>query len=572
MDGAFGGVMQKINTLTGAEAVVRMLEAYDVKHIFGLCGDTTLPFYDALARLDHSITHLLTRDERHAGYMADGYARVTNKPGICEGPSGGGATYILPPVVEANESSIPILAITTDVATSSRGKYPLTELDQKTLFSSITKFNDSLDNPASLPAQMRAAFRAMTTGRPGAAHLALPFDTQKADVNPDDIWAEPRHQSFPSERMAPDEDAIAEAAQRLLQAKNPVMVCGGGPVIAGAMQAVQELAEMLNMVVATTVSGQGVIAETHPNALGVVGTNGGLPSTRAVMDSADLVLFVGCRAGSVTTERWSSPDKSTTILHIDSDPMVLGANYRTAVAICADARLALNALVAAVRRKNKNTDFGGAEIVRASWAQKLADFNLLAGSDQMPITPERTIQSLSNCLDEDAIVVADPGTPCPYVSGHYRWRKAGRNFITNRAHGALGYALAASMGAHIGRSSVKTVNLMGDGSFGFCCGEFETMTRYKMPITSIVFSNASYGWIKAGQHSGFDKRFYNVDFGRTDHAAVAAAFGVKSWRVENPAELESVLKAALAHDGPSLVDVISQPLHLAAAPVSEWIA
>ena len=564
--------MKQTNRLTGAEAVVRMLEAYGVRHIFGLCGDTTLPFYDALARLDHSITHLLTRDERHAGYMADGYARVTGRPGICEGPSGGGATYILPPVVEANESSIPILAITTDVATTSRGKYPLTELDQKTLFSSITKWNDSLDNPASLPAQIRTAFRAMTSGRPGAAHLALPFDTQKAEINPDEIWAEPRHQTFPSERTGPEQSAIEEAAQRLLKAKNPVMVCGGGPVLAGAMALVQELAEALNMVVATTVSGQGVIAETHPNALGVVGSNGGVPATRAVMDRADLVVFVGCRAGSVTTERWRSPDKSVPIIHIDSDPMVLGANYRTEIAICADAYLGLAALLEAVKKDKKGADFGGDKIAAGAWSEKLAAFMKLADCDQTPITPERVIHTLSNCLDEDAIVVADPGTPCPYISAHYRWRKSGRHFITNRAHGALGYALAASMGAHIGRPSVKTVNLMGDGSFGFCCGEFETMTRYKMPITSIVFSNATYGWIKAGQNSGFDKRFYNVDFGRTDHAAVASAFGVKSWRVEDPADLDGVLKQAIAHDGPSLVDIIAQPLHLAAAPVSEWVA
>jgi acetolactate synthase I/II/III large subunit len=119
---------------------------------------------------------------------------------------------------------------------------------------------------------------------------------------------------------------------------------------------------------------------------------------------------------------------------------------------------------------------------------------------------------------------------------------------------------------------VKTVAAIGDGSFGFCCGEYETITRYRMPITSIVFSNSTFGWIKAGQNAGFDKRFYNVDFGRTDHAAVASAFGVKSWRVEDPDDLDSVLSEALAHDGPTLVDVISQPLHEAAAPVSEWVA
>ena len=175
-------------------------------------------------------------------------------------------------------------------------------------------------------------------------------------------------------------------------------------------------------------------------------------------------------------------------------------------------------------------------------------------------------------LDDDAIVVADPGTPCPYFSAHYRWRQAGRNFITNRAHGALGFALAASMGAHMGRPDVKTVAVMGDGSFGFCCGEFETIVRHKMPITSIVFSNATFGWIKAGQESGFEQRYYNVDFDRTDHAKVAEAFGVKSWTVTDPADLRGVLKQALAHDGPTLIDVISEPLHEAAAPVSEWVA
>lgn len=561
------------NQMTGAEAVVRMLEAYDVQHIFGLCGDTTLPFYDAMARLDHDITHILTRDERHAGYMADGYARVTGKPGICEGPSGGGATYILPALVEAGESSIPVLGITTDVATTSRGKYPLTELDQVSLFKPVTKWNASLDQVNQLPAQIRAAFRAMTTGRPGSAHLALPFDTQKAAIDPDLIWADPSHAQFPAARQSANKEDLERLAELLLAAKRPVMICGGGPLIAGAMGAISWLAETLNMAIATTVSGQGVIAETHPCALGVVGSNGGVKSTRAVVDDADVVLFVGCRAGSVTTERWRSPAHDKTILHIDSDPMVPGANYNTAASVIADAGLALEALVDIIKGKDiDGIDFDGKARAADAWAKKLADFNPLAQSNQRPITPEAVIHHLSAQLDNDGIVVADPGTPCPYVSAHYRWPQAGRHFITNRAHGALGFGMAAAMGAHIGRPSVKTVALMGDGSFGFCCGEFETMTRYRMPITSIVFSNATYGWIKAGQKTGFGERYHNVDFNRTDHAAVASAFGVKSWRVEDPAELPRVMRQALDHDGPTLIDVISQPLHEAAAPVSEWVA
>lgn len=560
------------NLMTGAEAMVGMLQQYGVRHMFGLCGDTTLPFYDALFRLDHGITHVLARDERHAAYMADGYARVTGRPGVCEGPSGGGATYILPGLVEANESSVPVLAITTDVSTASRGRYPLTELDQVALFRPLTKWNASLDDPERLPAVVRAAFRSMTTGRPGAAHLAFPFDTQKGHVDPREVWADLRHATFPAEPAAPDPAAVTAAADALLSARRAVAICGGGPLLAGAEPALLRLARLLDLPVATTVSGQGVIAETDPRALGVVGSNGGVPATRAVVDEADLVLFVGCRAGSVTTERWRSPKPGTRIVHIDSDPEVIGANYRTEVAVVADARLALEALLREIEARGAAAGNSGGERAAHAWAGKLAAFAPLARSPDVPIRPERVVATLHGLLDADAMVVADPGTPCPYFSAHYRWARAGRRFITNRAHGALGYALAASMGAHCGRPDVKTVAVMGDGSFGFCCGELETLVRHRMPITSIVFSNASFGWIKAGQKSGFDRRFYNVDFSRTDHAAVASAFGVRSWRVEDPEDLEPVLKRALAHDGPTLVDVLAQPLQDAAAPVSEWVA
>ena len=564
--------MTGTNYLTGAEAMVRMLEAHGVTHMFGLCGDTTLPFYDALSQMDHGIRHFLTRDERHAAYMADGYARVTGKPGVCEGPSGGGATYILPGVIEASESSVPILAITSDVATTSRGKYPLTELDQAALFKPLTKWNASLDDASRLPAMMRAAFRAMTTGTPGATHLALPFDTQKAPVDEAEIWADKRHSSYPAEPAGPESDAVDAAADILAKAKSAVAICGGGPVLSGAFEALHRVANLLDMPVATTVSGQGAIAETDPLALGVVGTNGGIPEARDVVNAADVVLFIGCRAGSVTTERWRSPGRDATIIHIDSDPMVIGANYQTEVAICADARLALEALADALEAREDVNAQGGAAKAKAAWEAKLAAYAPLAASKDTPIRPEAVMTALMGLLDDDATIVADPGTPCPYFSAHYRWRKPGRHFITNRAHGALGYSLGAAMGAYVGRPSSKTLAVMGDGSFGFCCGEFETIVRHNMPITSIVFSNSVFGWIKAGQDAGFGQRYYNVDFNRTDHAAVASAFGVKSWTVKDPGELIPVLKQAIEHDGPTLVDIHSQPLHEAAAPVSEWVA
>ncbi|MGH8324981.1 MAG: thiamine pyrophosphate-binding protein, partial [Steroidobacteraceae bacterium] len=246
--------------LSGAEGVVRMLQLHGVKHIFGLCGDTSLPFYDALYRLDHGMTHILTRDERSAGYMADAYARVSGKVGICEGPSGGGATYILPGVVEANESSIPILAITTDIAVGGRGRYTLTELDQKSLFRPLSKWNQVIDRAEDIPRALRAAFTQMTSGKPGAAHIGLPFDVQKGMIDEADIWADARLGAFPSRRSGPDPQAVTEAADLLVRAERPLFICGGGVVIAGAEGELQAIAEWLGAPIATTISGQGSVA------------------------------------------------------------------------------------------------------------------------------------------------------------------------------------------------------------------------------------------------------------------------------------------------------------------------
>ena len=565
---------QTTNQLTGGEAVVRMLQRYDVKYIFGLCGDTSLPFYDALHRLDHGITHILSRDERSAAYMADGYARVTGKVGVCEGPSGSGATYILPGLVEANESSYPVLAITTDIAVGSRGKYTLTELDQKALFAPLTKWNAVIDRSADVPKLLRAAFKAMTTGRPGAAHLGLPFDVQNAPVDESDVWAEPAHGRYPAWPTAPAADDVARAAELLLAAREPIAICGGAVINAGGEAELLALAEALEMPVATTISGKGSLADDHPLSVGVVGSNGGTPETRALVDAADLVLFIGCRAGSVTTERWRHPAPGAAkVIHIDVDPGVIGVTYAADAALVGDARLALEALNAELggQRRAPGDALNRAAVAAARDA-KFAAFNELATSDATPIRPERVVATLNGILPPDAVIVADPGTPCPYFAGYYRLGQAGRQFISNRAHGALGYSLSAAVGAHLGRPDVKTVSVMGDGSFGFTSGELETVVRLGLPITFVVLSNAVFGWIKAGQKSGFNERYFSVDFSRTDHAKVAAAYGVKTWSVENPADLHGALAAACAHDGPALVDVICQPLHEARAPVSEWVA
>lgn len=564
---------KRLATVTGAEAAVRMLELHGVEVIFGLCGDTSLPFYDALARLDHGMRHVLARDERSAGYMADAYARVSGRVGVCEGPSGGGATYILPGLAEANESSIPVLAINTDVSVASRGRYALTELDQRALMHPLTKWNAVLDRAADVPRGLRAAFTRMTTGRPGAAHVCLPFDVQNGAVDADDVWADASLGAFPSRRVAPDPALVERAARLLAEAENPIFVVGGGVVISGAEGELARLAQALGAPVATTVSGQGSISDAHPLAVGVVGSNGGTPETRELLDGADLVVFVGCRAGSVTTERWRHPDpRRVRVLHVDVDPAVIGANYRTEASVVGDAKLCLAALADALEGfRMPERSLGAAAVARAK-ARKFERFRELAEADARPIRPERLVAELQRALPADAIVVADPGTPCPYLSAYLTIDATGRRFVTNRAHGALGYALSAAIGAQYARPAAKVVAVMGDGSFGFTVGELETALRCRLPITFVVVANDAYGWIKAGQKSGYGGRYYSVDFGATDHAAVAAAYGIKSWRVEDPRALGAALSAAIAYPAPTLVDVVSQPLEEARAPVSEWVA
>jgi len=344
------------NYLKGAEALVKLLDKYEVQYIFGLCGDTSLPFYDALYRLDHSIKHILTRDERSASYMADGYARVTGKVGICEGPSGGGATYIIPGVVEANESSISLISFTSDVPTTSYGHFPLTELNQKALFKPLTKWNCVLDKSKNFAKDIRRAFKESTTGKPGSCHLALPFDIQNHEIPEKEVWVDKKHTRFPAEGKKPNISKLKKILDEIYKSKNPILICGGAVKNAFAEKELQRFVEKLNIVLATSVTGKGTLADNHPNCLGVVGSNGGSIHTRETLNNSDLVVFIGCRAGSVTTEKWQYPDKKKKIIHIDIDSSVINANYKSHISMVAEIKSTLVEANKLLKSKNFNGD------------------------------------------------------------------------------------------------------------------------------------------------------------------------------------------------------------------------
>lgn len=561
--------------MKASQSIVEQLKAYDVRYIFGLPGDTSMAFYAALAEERDAITHVLVREERSAGYMADAYARVSGRVGVCEAPSGAGATYLAAGVAEAHASSIPVIAFTSDTPLHGETKNVLTALDQNRVFEPITKARFQIKRAVQIPHMLRRAFRIATTGRPGAIHISLPEDILHDDTAGASIYAEEECKSFPAYRTGASPSAIHQAAHLLRQARNPVLIAGGGVVTSRAWGELTALAEALDAPVATTIVGKGSINECHPLSIGVIGGNGGRDYANAMVAAADLLFYIGANTDSVTTMNWTFPAPSAgkTIIQTDVDPAEIGNNYPVAVGLAGDAKLVLADLLSAVEqaalphmphtasRANRI-----AEDAKAWWA----DYQAKARSDSFPFKPQHVFATLAEVLPEDCIIVADAGTPTPYISAYFRARE-GRRVIIPRGYGGLGYALPAAMGAKLARPEATVVALMGDGSFGMTCGEFETLHRLGLPITVVQCSNGEFGWLKILQDLYYDKQFYQVDFSTdTDHAAIVRGFGVKSQHVDGTGDLRGILHDAVRSAEPRFIDLAVEPEIVETPPVHKW--
>ena len=547
--------------LNGGELVVEMLKAYEVEYVFGVPGDTGLAFYDALGRAhaQGEICHVLARDERSAAYMADVYARVAFRPAVCEGPSGAGATYLASGLAEAHASSIPVIALTSDTPLSLEGRNVLTQLDQAAFFTPISKWTTVAKEAGRIPDIMRQAFRVATSGRPGAVQISLPMDVLSMEADAPSLHAEGACRSYPAYPARPDPAAVQSAADLLAQARRPIIVAGGGVVTAQAWDELTALAEALGVLVGTSICGKGAIAEDHPLSIGVVGSNGRRPYANRLLAEADLIFYVGCKTDSVTTAGWTLPSRDTpqTIVHLDVDPAEIGRNYPTAVGLVGDARLGLVDLRAAVDthaaalRPDPLAPLAGE--VTAFWEE----FEAKASAASVPVKPQRIIRALARMLPDDSVVIADAGTPTPFTAAYLR-SAAGRQVIIPRGYGGLGYALPGVLGAKLARPEATVVGLMGDGSFGMCAGELETIARLGLPVTIVQFNNACFGWIKVSQQLLHEGRCFGVDFSAdTDHAAIARGFGLHGVRVEAAEDVEPVLREALNSDHPTFIDIVT---------------
>jgi acetolactate synthase I/II/III large subunit len=561
--------------MNGASALVEVLRQSGVRDVFGLPGDTGMELYDALNRAKSDIRHIMTRDERSASFMADVYARASGRIGVCEGPSGGGATYIVPGVAEAHGSAIPLLCLTTDTPVRQHGRGVLTELDQETLFRPITKWNTRINSSETVAEMTRRAVRMATTGRPGAIHLSLPSDVLEDETPEESVYGDQRFGTAPALRTRPDSSLVEEAARLIKQAERPVIVAGGGVLTAMAWDALSRLAEATGILVATSINGKGSIREDSPVAIGVVGGNGARDYTNDVVSEADLVIFVGTRTDSTTTHHWTvpAPHSGPAAIQIDVEPWEIGNNYRLAVPIAGDAKLALEDLLAAIDRperlRSRHSDrIAGLVTERERYRSDVAR---QASQTSTPIKPQVVIRALRELLDDDALIVADPGTPTPYLAAQYELRRAGRTTIIPRAHGGLGYAIPGVVGAAIACPERRVIGVTGDGSFGMSCGELETITRLQLPVVLIQCSNGSFGWIKELQHLYHGDRYYSVDFNPVDYAAIARGFGFEARQVTEAEDVRSAIRNALDDGRPYFLDIVTESQITETPPVASWI-
>ena len=560
--------------INGAQALVQALADTGVEHVFGLPGDTGMALYDALYDRP-AITHIMTRDERSASFMADVYARVSRKIGVCEGPSGGGATYIIPGVAEAQGTAIPLLCLTSDTPVGEEHRGVLTELDQVGLFRPITKWSERVNRAEGMEDAVHRAVRLATSDRPGAVHLALPSDVLQDATGENRRGSGSRTVStVPSSRPRADSRQVERAAALLEAAERPVIVAGGGVLSSGAWDQLTDLAESTGIPVATSINGKGAIAETSACSIGVVGNNGARSYANQWIAYADLVFYIGTRTDSTTTVGWSLPNREAppASIHLDVNAWEIGNNYPSSAMLQGDAAATLEDLAAAI---------GNARAMRAKHAGRLdrlaserrAYFEGLAGdigSLSQPIKPQRLIAAVRSLLDDDAILVADPGTPTPYLAAQYVVRRPGRTTVIPRAHGALGYAIPGVVGAHFAAPGRRVVGMLGDGSYGMSVGELETISRLNLPVVLIQCDNAAYGWIKELQHLYHDRRYFSVDFNRVNYAQIAEGFGLRGYHVEDPADLESTLQRALSDGRPGFVNVVTEPQMTETPPVATW--
>jgi acetolactate synthase I/II/III large subunit len=544
--------------MNGGRALAEMLRLAEVGPMFGMGGFQLLPFYDALGQL--GMRHFLINDERCGAFAADAYARVTNRPGICDGTLGPGATNLATGLIESLNAGIPVIALAGDTNRAHSWKNMTQECRQAEILRPAVKELIRVELTARIPELLRRAFAVATSGRPGPVLLDVPEDVchGEHDFGAEDFAIDPATLMAPARRIRPDRADVERAAALIARAKRPLLLVGGGIHLSGAYESLLGFAEAQAIPVAHTMSGKGGIPCTHPLSAGLFGRYSRIANE--LIEASDCLVVVGCKLGEIATKRYALPPTSIPLIHLDILAEEIGRCRPAAVALWGDARDGLDDLAAALSDESRRARAARADYVAelparmAAWREEAA---ARLYSDERPIHMARLCSELNKALPADSILVADGGFAGHWTGLLYDTKSPGRHFIPDRGLASIGYGLPGGIGAALAAPRTPVVAITGDGGFNMMLGELETARRAGTGLTIIVVNNAASGYVKALQHAMFRGRYQSSDLVEMDYAAIARAMGCNGIRVANPDGLGEALSAGLAErTRPTILDVI----------------
>ncbi|MDA8032802.1 MAG: biosynthetic-type acetolactate synthase large subunit [Actinomycetota bacterium] len=548
--------------LTGAQALIKSLEAQGVEVVFGLPGGAILPVYDPI--IDSSIRHVLVRHEQGAGHAAEGYAQVTGRAGVAMVTSGPGATNIVTALANAMMDSTPLVVVTGQVATTAIGTDAFQEVDTTGITMGVTKHNWLVTDPADIAQVVAEAFHVATTGRPGPVLIDFPKDVANARV----AYEEPGPVELPGYRppAAADPAAVEAAARLVLEAERPVVYAGGGLVKAGAAEALRAFVELTGIPVVSTLMARGVLDEADERFLGMPGMHGSYTAVTA-LQRADLLLAFGARFDDRVTGRLDAFAPAAKVVHVEVDRAEIDKVRRADVAVHADARAALEALTAALRR------LGGSELPGASrrrlgpwmgqlneWKERFPLTYEREGDGAAPaagtVKPQQVVEELRRLTPDDTVLVSGVGQHQMWAAQFWQFRHP-RQWVNSGGLGTMGFAVPAAVGAKVGRPDAMVWAVDGDGCFQMTAQELVTASAERIPVKVAILNNAYLGMVRQWQHMFYEERYSEVYLSPNlpDYVGWAEAMGCVGLRVSSPEEVAPAIeKANDIDDRPVVID------------------
>jgi len=538
--------------MKGSEAIVQSLVEEGVKHVFGILGGAIMEVYDVFYTTPkEDLRHILMRHEQCAAHAAEGYARASGKVGVCMATSGPGATNLVTGIADAHMDSTPIVALTGNVATHLIGNDAFQEADIVGITMPITKHNFQITDPDDIPVVFKQAFTIATTRRPGPVLIDLPKDIQQKELTKK--FSYPKDVELPGYRVVSGSGhpkQINDAVKLLMNAERPVILAGGGVILANASRELHNLAVSLNIPVVTTLMGKGCFPEEHALALGMIGMHG-RKAANLIVSNCDVLFSVGTRFSDRITGDVRTFATEAKIIHVDMDSAEIGKNVRVDVPIVGDAKLVLqNMLTTIGKRKRK----GGTE-----WHKKIARFKKEFAPkydyDNKPIKQQRVMKEINELIDDKTTITTEVGQ-CQMWCAHYLNIKNPRTFITSGGLGTMGFGFPAAIGAKVAKPDCKVIDVGSEGSFMMTGQDLATCVVEDIPVTVVLLDNRYLGMVKQWQDLFYGKRYSHTYLGEVpDFVKYAEAFGAKGILIERPSEIKETLKKATKSKEPWVVDI-----------------